>query len=81
MQLLAALERVPLDVLTGDVPPEGDLAELLSKGEEFDIRSDALGCDPQLLNAEIMERVGDDLEPNSLAGAILLEIMQGGAGN
>lgn len=80
VQLLAALERVPLDVLTGDEPPEGDLAELLAKGEEFDARSVALDCDPQVLNAAIMERVGDDLEPNSLAGSILLEIMQGGAG-
>ncbi|NND04630.1 MAG: hypothetical protein HKN91_17790 [Acidimicrobiia bacterium] len=79
VQLLAALEAAPLDVITGDQPAEGDLAELLSKGEEFDVRSDALECDPAVLNAAIMERVGDDLEPNSLAGAILLEIMRNGA--
>ena len=79
VQLLAALEAAPLDVITGDEPAEGDLAELLSKGEEFDARSEALECDPAELNAAIMERVGDDLEPNSLAGAILLEIMRNGA--
>jgi len=79
VQLLAALEAAPLDVITGDEPAEGDLAVLLSKGEEFDARSDALDCDPAELNAAIMEKVGDDLEPNSLAGAILLEIMRGGA--
>jgi len=79
VQLLAALEAAPLDVITGDQPAEGDLAELLDKGEEFDVRSQALQCDPIALNAAIMERVGDDLEPNSLAGSILLEIMRGGA--
>ena len=79
VQLLAALEAAPLDVITGDQPAEGDLAELLAKGEEFDVRSVALECDPVALNAAIMERVGDDLEPNSLAGSILLEIMRGGA--
>lgn len=77
VQLLAALEAAPLDVITGDEPAEGDLAELLAKGKEFDVRSDALDCDPAALNAAIMERVGDDLEPNSLAGTILLEIMRG----
>lgn len=80
VQLLAALELVPLDVLTGDEPATGDLADLLAKGGEFDSRSDALACDPTELNASIMERVGDDLDPNSLAGVILLEIMRGGAG-
>lgn len=77
VQLLAALEAAPLDVITGDQPAEGDLAELLAKGKEFDSRSQTLDCDPAALNAAIMERVGDDLEPNSLAGAILLEIMRG----
>lgn len=80
VQLLAALELVPLDVLTGDEPASGDLAALFAKGEEFDSRSAALGCDPTELNVAIMERVGDDLDPNSLAGVILLEIMRGGAG-
>lgn len=80
VQLLAALELAPLDVLTGDEPATGELGDLLDKGEQFDTRSDALGCDPAELNAAIMERVGSDLEPNSLAGFILLEIMRGGAG-
>ena len=80
VQLLAALEAAPLDVITGDEPATGDLAELLGKGAEFDERVEALECDPTELNTAIMERVGDDLEPNSLAGSILLEIMQGGAG-
>lgn len=79
VQLLAAIESVPIDVLTGDVPPEGALAELLEKGRLYDERTVGLGCDPAVLNAAIMERVGADLEPGSLAGTILLEIMQGGA--
>lgn len=80
VQLLAALEAAPLDVITGDVPAQGDLGNLLAKGAEFDRRAAILECDPDELNAQIMERVGDDLEPNSLAGSILLEIMRGGPG-
>lgn len=80
VQLLAALEAAPLDVITGDVPAQGDLGNLLAKGAEFDRRADILECDPDELNAQIMERVGDDLEPNSLAGSILLKIMRGGPG-
>lgn len=79
VQLLAAIETVPIDVLTGDTPPDGILADLLDKGRLYDERTLSLGCDPAELNAAIMEKVGDDLEPGSLAGAILLEIMQGGA--
>ena len=79
VQLLAAIETVPIDVLTGDTPADGVLAELLDKGRQYDRRTTSLGCDPAQLNAEIMERVGDDLKPGSLAGVILLEIMQGGA--
>lgn len=81
VQLLAAVESVPLDVLTGDEPATGDLADLLAKGREYDTRSRILECDPEALNLAIMERVGDDLDPSSLAGVLLLEIMQGGAGN
>jgi len=79
VQLLAAIETVPIDVLTGDQEPEGVLAELLDKGRQYDERTRILGCDPAQLNAAIMERVGDQLEPGSLAGALLLEVMQGGA--
>ena len=79
VQLLAAIEGVPIDVLTGDTPPEGPLAELLAIGEKFDAKADSLGCDPAELNREIMEEVGDRIEPGSFAGVILLEIMQGGA--
>lgn len=79
VQLLAAIETVPIDVLTGDTPPEGILADLLDKGRLYDERTISLGCDPAELNAAIMDKVGDDLEPGSLAGVILLEIMQGGA--
>jgi len=79
VQLLAAIETVPIDVLTGDTPPDGILADLLDKGRLYDERTISLGCDPAELNAAIMEEIGDDLEPGSLASAILLEIMQGGA--
>ena len=80
VQLLAAVESVPIDVLTGDVPPEGQLAELIGKGKLFDERVEALECDPARLNREIMDRIGGALEPDSLAGVILREVMLSGGG-
>ena len=80
VQLLAAVESVPIEVLTGDEPPEGQLAELFDKGKQFDQRVEVLECDSARLNREIMDRIGGDLEPDSLAGVILREIMLSGGG-
>ena len=77
VQLLAAIETIPIDVLTGDAPAQGAFAELLDIGRQFDAKADSLGCDPAELNAEIMEAVGERPEPGSFAGVLLLEIMQG----
>ncbi len=77
VQLLAAIESIPIDVLTGDAPAQGPFAELLSIGRQFDAKADSLGCDPAELNAEIMAAVGERPEPGSFAGVLLLEIMQG----
>ncbi len=77
VQLLAAIESIPIDVLTGDAPAQGQFAELLSIGRQFDAKADSLGCDPAELNAEIMAAVGERPEPGSFAGVLLLEIMQG----
>lgn len=77
VQLLAAIESIPIDVLTGDAPAEGQFAELLAIGRQFDARAESLGCDPAELNAEIMAAVGERPEPGSFAGVLLLEIMQG----
>ena len=79
VQLLAAIETVPIDVLTGDAPAEGAFGDLLDSGQLFDDRVESLGCDPAELNAEIMAEIEDDVDPTSLAGTLLLEIMQGGA--
>jgi len=79
VQLLAAIEAVPIDVLIGEAPAEGPFGELLAIGVEFDAKSASLGCDPEELNASIMEQVGDDVEPGSLAAVLLLQIMQGGS--
>lgn len=79
VQLLAAIETVPIDVLTGDAPAEGPFADLIDKGRQYDDRSDSLGCDPAALNAEIMAEIEDDVDPSSLASTILFEIMQGGS--
>lgn len=78
VQLLAAIETVPIDVLTGDAPAEGAFADLLDNGRLFDDRVESLGCDPAMLNAEIMAEIEEDVDPTSLAGTLLLEIMQGG---
>lgn len=77
VQLLAAIESIPIEVLIGDTPPEGPFAELLSIGRQFDAKADSLGCDPGELNAEIMQAVGARPEPGSFAGVLLLDIMQG----
>lgn len=77
VQLLAAIESIPIDVLTGDAPAQGPFAELLAIGRQFDAKADSLGCDPAELNAEIMAAVGERPEPGSFAGVLLLEIMQG----
>ena len=77
VQLLAAIESIPIDVLTGDAPAQGPFSELLSIGRQFDAKADSLGCDPAELNAEIMAAVGERPEPGSFAGVLLLEIMQG----
>jgi len=77
VQLLAAIESIPIEVLIGDAPPEGPFAELLSIGRQFDAKADSLGCDPIELNAEIMQAVGERPEPGSFAGVLLLEIMLG----
>lgn len=77
VQLLAAIESIPIDVLTGETPADGAFAELLNIGRLFDAKADSLGCDPAQLNAEIMDAVGDRPEPGSFAGVLLLEIMQG----
>ena len=79
VQLLAAIETVPIDVLTGDAPAEGAFGDLLDNGRLFDDRAESLGCDPAVLNAEIMAEIEDDVDPTSLAGTLLLEIMQGGS--
>ena len=79
VQLLAAIETVPIDVLTGDVAAEGPFADLVANGRLFDERVGSLGCDPAALNAEIMAEIEDDVAPNSLASTILFEIMQGGS--
>ncbi|MCP3973441.1 MAG: hypothetical protein GY720_02980 [bacterium] len=77
VQLLAAIESIPIDVLTGDAPAQGQFADLLAIGRQFDAKADSLGCDPSELNAEIMAAVGERPEPGSFAGVLLLEIMQG----
>jgi hypothetical protein len=79
VQLLAAIETVPIDVLTGDAPAQGSFADLLASGRLFDDRAESLGCDPGALNAEIMAEIDDDVNPRSLAGALLLQIMQSGS--
>jgi len=79
VQLLAAIETVPIDVLTGDAPAEGAFADLLDSGRLYDERAESLGCDPAALNAEIMAEIEDDVDPTSLAGTLLLEIMQSGS--
>ncbi len=79
VQLLAAIETVPIDVLTGDAPAEGAFADLLDSGRLFDDRAESLGCDPGELNAEIMAELADDVDPRSLSATLLLEIMQGGS--
>jgi len=80
VQLLAAIETVPIDVLTGDAPAEGAFADLLANGRLYDERAETLDCDKAALNTEIMAEIEDDVDPTSLAGTILLEIMQGGSG-
>jgi len=77
VQLLAAIETVPIEVLTGDVPAHGAFADLLDSGRLFDDRVESLGCDPVALNVEIMTAIEEDVDPTSLAGTLLLEIMQG----
>ncbi len=79
VQLLAAIETVPIDVLTGDAPADGAFADLLDSGRLFDDRAVSLGCDPGDLNAEIMAELADDVDPRSLSATLLLEIMQGGS--
>jgi len=80
VQLLAAIELTSIDVLTGEEAPQGALADLIEKGRQFDERASSLGCDLAELNVEIMKEVGD-VDSESLAGQILIRIMQGGVGS
>jgi hypothetical protein len=55
----AALVDVPLAVVTGDAEPPATLAELASRGRELDLAAARLGCDPDELNAAIVDRTAD----------------------
>lgn len=76
-RMVDALEGQPLEVVTGDVPPPPEIAELQQLGRDLDLRAARLECDPAVLNAAINEEIAD-LESDDPIVAIFLEVMRGG---
>lgn len=73
----AALEGQPLEVVTGDVDPPEEIAELQGIGAGIDARATELGCDPAVLNAAIGDGVAD-LQSDDPVVSLFLRLVQSG---
>ncbi len=76
-RMLVALEGQSLDVVTGEVEPPPDIAELQQLGRDLDLRAARLGCDPGELNTAINDEIAD-YESEDPIIAIFLEVVRNG---
>jgi hypothetical protein len=74
---LAVVDGLSLAVLTGDEPAPAGLVALNERGAELDRRIVRLGCDVDLLNADIAAKTAD-LEASTPVGEAFLDIVRGG---
>ena len=76
-RMMVALEGQPLDVVTGEVEPPPEIAELQQLGRDLDLRAARLGCDPAELNAAINVEIAD-YESDDPVIAIFLDVVRNG---
>lgn len=74
---LTVVDGLSLAVLTGEEPAPPDLVALNERGAELDRRIVRLGCDVDLLNANIAAKTAD-LEAVTPVGEAFLDIVRGG---
>jgi hypothetical protein len=77
LQFAEELERVPLDVASGDAEPTARLRELRQTGRALDERAAGFECDPAELNVKIAEGL-PDLGSTNPAVELLYEQVAGG---
>lgn len=79
-RMMVALEGQPFEVVTGEVEPPPEIAELQQLGRDLDLRAARLGCDPAELNAAINVEIAD-YESDDPVIAIFLDVVRtGGVG-
>ena len=76
-RMMVALEGQSLDVVTGEVEPPPEIAELQQLGRDLDLRAARLGCDPAELNAAINLEIAD-YESDDPIVAIFLDVVRTG---
>jgi len=76
-RMMVALEGQPLEVVTGEVEPPPEIAELQQLGRDLDLRAARLGCDAAELNAAINVEIAD-YESDDPIVAIFLDVVRNG---
>ena len=76
-RMMVALEGQPIDVVTGEVEPPPEIAEIQQLGRDLDLRAARLGCDAAELNAAINVEIAD-YESDDPIVAIFLDIVRDG---
>ena len=76
-RMVDALPGLPVDVVTGELPPPPEVADLAALAAELDQRAANLGCDVTILNAAILERVAELDTDDPIAGLFLDVVREG----
>ncbi|MFQ5948663.1 MAG: hypothetical protein ACE5KX_07375 [Acidimicrobiia bacterium] len=75
--LLDAIDALPVAELLDAEQPPGELQQLERLGDDIDRRGAELDCDPVQLRRTVAEQTAD-LNPESRAAELLLELLRGG---
>lgn len=76
-RMFEELEELPVEAVAGNEPPPEDIAELTELGRELDLSAARLGCDPNVINAAVIEETAD-LTSDKPVVLIFLDVVRGG---
>ena len=76
-RMFEELEELPVEVVAGNQPPPEEISELTELGRELDLSAARLGCDPNVINAAVIEETSD-LTSDKPVVLIFLDVVRGG---